>query len=121
MSRKLYYRIIRWFFILCGGKFYLNWILPTNPMSKNPLIILMWGGKKCNWWWKYNDRMTMCYVYGGIHLVFAGLNLAIGQFWSVGNILVNIYPIIVQCYIWSRVWRIKNLRITVRVLPKAAK
>ncbi len=106
------YGVLRWFFILCGGQFYLNWVLPTNPMSKNRLINLMWGGKRCNWWWKYNDRIVMCYVYGGIHCVFAGLNLVIGAFWSPLNILINLYPIIVQIYIGVRCWRIKNLNIT---------
>lgn len=105
--------VVRWFFIAIGGKFYMDWILPTNPTSKNKLIILLWGGKKRHCWtWDYKNRIKFCYIYGGIHIVFAILNAISGTFLSVGNILVNIYPIIVQLYIFYRCVRVLNLRTT---------
>lgn len=116
--RKIKFIYLRWFFILCGGQFYLNWILPTNPMSKNRLINLMWGGKKCTWWWKYNNRIFFAMYMGVLHCVFAGLNLAFGTFWSPLNILVNLYPIIVQIYIGVRCYRIKNLRMVNHLIIK---
>ncbi len=33
-------------FTLIGGQFYLDWILITNPTSKNKLIRYLYGGMK---------------------------------------------------------------------------
>lgn len=113
------YGVIRWFFILCGGQLYLNWILPTNPMSKNPLIKFLWGWMKMAYCGRdYNGRYWKAYLYFTIHFIFCVVNFIDGQMFSLGNILVNIYPMIVQMWIGYRCWRvrrIKKLRITVLV------
>lgn len=102
-----------WFFILCGGLFYMNWILLTNPTSKNPLIRLIYRwNKKGYCGFHYENRLKMCYVYGGIHLVETIIMASMGGVFSLTNILLNIYPIIVQLWIGWRCWRIKNLRRT---------
>ena len=53
------YSIITWLFILCGGNFYMNYILPTNPQSKNKLIRKLWGG------YAYKDPKTRYFYYRG--------------------------------------------------------
>lgn len=102
--------VLRWFFILCGGQLYLNWILLTNPTSKNPLIRAIYGwNKKGYCGFHYETRLIMAYAYGASHLFLAILMAFAGGFFSLSNILVNIYPIIVQIYIGARCWRIKKL------------
>lgn len=94
------YLILTWLFLFSGANFYMNWILPTNPQSKNKLIKWMWGG------FKYSDptiRLYMAFVYAGIHIFFLFIS---NNFWTVGNILVNVYPVIVQIYIGFRCYRI---------------
>lgn len=62
-------RINRTIFILTGGMFYLNWILPTNPQSKNPVIIFLFYFGKRRSTFNYTERIFFCYIYGGIHVV----------------------------------------------------
>ena len=105
--------VIRWFFILCGGQLYMNWVLITNPTSKNPLIKFIYGwNKKAYCGFNYKNRLQLACLLGSIHIIGAIIMAFCGGFLSITNILVNIYPIIVQFYIGWRCWRIKNLRIT---------
>jgi hypothetical protein len=91
----------------------MNWILLTNPTSKNPLIRKIYGwNKKGYCGFHYENRLKMAYVYGTIHLIGAISMTLLGDLFSLSNILVNLYPIIVQVYIGVRCWRIKNLRRT---------
>jgi hypothetical protein len=109
------YGVLRWFFILCGGQFYLNWILPTNPTSKNPVIKLLYGWMKALYTAKdVTNRYYCAIIYGSIHIIMGTLMFIDGRGFTIGNLLVNIYPIIVQVYIGVRCWRIKNFRRTNR-------
>lgn len=100
---------VYWVFLLIGSKFYLDWILPTNPMSKNKLIIrLFWGGKQRKLCRNYNERLIFAYIYMGIHVFFALLMLILNSFFTLSNILINIYPIFVQLYIIYRILKIKT-------------
>lgn len=102
------YNVISWLFILCGGKIYLDYILITNPTSRNPLIKKLWGWMKDEYTAKRdNTRYINSYIWGGIHVVLLTVNIIAGSMWSIGNILANVYPIIVQLYIGYRCYRIK--------------
>ena len=103
------YTLVDWLFVLCGGKFFFDWILPTNPSSKNILWFMFKYGPKmqgdvCT------SRIEICYILIIIHIGFAVLFTFLNGFFTIGNILVNIYPIIVQLYIYYRCKTIKNFR-----------
>ena len=104
------YTLIDWLFVLCGGKFFFDWILPTNPSSKNPMWFMFKYGSKikgdvCT------SRILMCYNLTIIHLSFAVLyTIFLNGFFTIENILINIYPIIVQLYIYYRCKTIQNFR-----------
>ena len=102
------YFVISWLFLLSGGKIYLDYILITNPTSKNPLIKLIFGFMRK--FYTANDvdaRYFGAWSCGVIHFVFMIVYACIGSMWSVGNILVNVYPIIIQLYIGYRLYRIR--------------
>ena len=102
------YGVINWLFVLCGGKLYLDWILITNPISRNPIIKLLYGWmRKAYTARDCNARYHSAYIYGGIHLVFMIIQIASGSMWSVDNMVVNVYPVIVQAYIGYRCYRVK--------------
>ena len=89
-------------FILCGAKFYLDYILPSNPSSKNPVFKLIWGGAKIRQNWEF--RLFLAFLYGAIHLVGLVMYFRIdAPLWI--NALINIYPVIIQIYIGLRCWR----------------
>ena len=72
-------KILYWSFVLCGGKFYLDWLLPTNYASKNPLINLLFGGKKRHiFTWDYNKRIMFSYFAGTGHLILAIMYIPTG-------------------------------------------
>jgi hypothetical protein len=91
-----------WLFVLCGGKFYLDWLLITNPTSKNPIFRFLWGKNIHIWMWEYKRRMSFCFIFGGIHIFYNIISIPPNQFFTISNILVNVYPIIVQLYIYYR-------------------
>jgi hypothetical protein len=102
------YAVISWLFILSGGKLYLDYILITNPISKNPLIKFIYGWSREVYSAKnYKRRYITAYAYSGIHIVCLNINLITGNMWTLSNILVNLYPILVNIYIGYRCWRIK--------------
>lgn len=107
-STSKVHNILRWIFILCGGHFYLNYILITNNKSKNPLIKFLWKRFKNNYTPK--SRLKFAYTAGLIHVGFAIGHIYTKSFFSLGNFLVNIYPIIVQLYMGYRCYRILKLR-----------
>lgn len=99
-------KIIKWLFILSGAKFYLNWILPTNPSSKNPLIRYIYGWNKIafspyypKWRIIYGLILILIHTIG--YVICVSLNKSI-----LVNLLVNVYPIIIQLYIISRLYPI---------------
>ena len=112
LSRK--YGAMRCFFILFGGQFFLNWILPTNPSSKNPAINILYGRtKNINLANNVAGRYRLAWVWGTIHIIFCWLMILSEKGLSTMNILVNIYPIIVQVYIGVRCWQLKKWRKTI--------
>jgi len=102
------------FFILCGGKFYLEWLLPTNWSSKNPFIKSL--HLKNNVENRYEiakslrSRLDFAYFAGTVH-VFASLPMLFGiNYWTfLLNLFINIYPVIVQIYIGSRCVRLLKI------------
>jgi len=74
------YNVISWIFILCGGKLYLDYILPTNPTSKNPLIKFLYGWAKPSYPGReYKVRYWNAYIYAGVHVL--GSLAFIGNMW----------------------------------------
>lgn len=115
-TQKYIMKILHWLFVLSGGQFYLNWILPTNPSSKNPLINLIYGGRQHCWYGDYKVRLKACFMYGIIHIIGAILYFFINEFWTICNLAINIYPIIVQVYIGIRCYRIIILKKDMKIL-----
>ena len=102
-------KILKLIFILTGCKFYFDYILPTNWASKNQLYRLYWDsfGERSNCL-DCIDRIKFCYICGTIHLIGFLSLIPSGHF--IVNLLVNIYPIMIQIYIWLRCKRIINKR-----------
>lgn len=103
-------KTINLIFVWSGAKFYMNWILPTNPMSKNPVIKLLWG-----WTWlaytakSPKGRLALAYTCGIVHVFGFIISIAVDiyrdnliSYSSAYNILANVYPILVQLYIGYR-------------------
>lgn len=100
-------RTMNTIFILIGGRFYFDYILPTNWSSKNPVYRFLW----LRWLWsiKMYDpklRLKLSFFYGSIHVVGAIANITTGTFMSWSNIMVNVYPVIVQIWIAHRCYKI---------------
>lgn len=91
--------VLKWLFILCGGKFYFDWLLITNPASKN-ILIKSWFD--LDYFKNVEQRLQTAYMFAGIHIVAALINLGFHNFFSLVNLFINLYPIIVQIYIGTR-------------------
>ncbi len=97
-------------FILIGARFYFDWILPTNPQSKNPVWWFFWRDRhifisvKINL--LYKIRLGFCFIYTAVHFVEYYKQFQNGFGFNISNILLNIYPIIVQIYIGIRCCKI---------------
>lgn len=106
----MYMKILNFLFTITLGRFYFNWILPTNNSSKNPLFkfilsklglandLYSQGGRL-----RAKDRIIATYISASIHIILVILYL---DTHLVTQMLVNIYPIWVQIYIGIRCWRI---------------
>ena len=96
-------------FILTGTKFYMEYILPTNCSTKNPIYKMFlkqeWGIRAYN----YKIRFNAAIGFFIIHFILAIIFLIIGIPFIV-NLLVNIYPCLVQIFIGYRVYRIIKLK-----------
>jgi len=98
--------IVDWIFILIGAKFYMDYILPTNPASKNPLWRSLFKSMKESYGVSnIKSRYTQCYAFitihllGGIISIFVDVNIIL-------NSLVNFYPILVNIYLAIRLKRV---------------
>lgn len=101
-------KIIKILFIITGTKFYLDWILITNPTSKNPIIRFFYNSLKNEYTaTNYKKRYNSCYVLGTIHVIFFFLLFWLDG-WTISliNLLVNVYPIFVQFFIGYRLRKI---------------
>jgi hypothetical protein len=105
---------MRTLFVFCGAKFYLDWILIDSPSTKNPVYKFLFG-------WLYRNVYSECYgLKNGVgfrsvtaffaaasHLFFLVKYIAAPPFeypvrTFVFELLVNIYPIIVNTYVLVR-------------------
>lgn len=122
-SKSFDLKILDLIFILIGGKFYMDYLLITNPKSKNILIrkllkfIRMENGIDA---YDYRSRYSQCISLGIIHIIATIICLITyyqpNNFYSylviskpdfiIHNLLTNVYPIIVQFYIGYRLHKI---------------
>ena len=105
------YTIINLLFILSGTKFYMDWILPTNPASKNPIIKFLISPLKFAYSVTNNlkGRFYQSFIFISIHLFFFVLYI-LQETGLLLNLLFNIYPIIINLYIAYRIKLILNFR-----------
>ena len=98
----------REFFILSGAKLYMDWILPTNPTSKNPLIRFFYGWAKRSLSARdVESRLKQAYILGATHFIMFTFSIIFDVNFII-NMLVNVYPIIIQLHVGYRCWKIKN-------------
>jgi hypothetical protein len=98
--------LIKWLFILSGAKLYMDWILPTNPSSKNPLIKFIYGWAKEAFVPFYiKNRIIQGLILMSGHTLFY-LWYVLTNTSIINNLLFNVYPIIVQLYVISRLYPI---------------
>lgn len=106
INRCYVFFIYKWI----GAKFYFDWILPTNWSSKNPLFRVLWL-----YYWRKpmrilpNNRLIFAYVYISIHTIFLSISIFTLTF-GLSDVIVNIYPIIVNLYIGYRCKILINYR-----------
>lgn len=102
-------RVMRSAFCLLGGSIYMNWFLPTNWRSKNPLFKLFYFRKKQIGFIDYKERLQMAKTCFIIHLVLGIIYFLIkSPLWL--NLWINLYPMLVQLYIGYRCWVIVKKR-----------
>jgi hypothetical protein len=94
------------FFKLVGAKFYMDWLLITNPISKNPIIKLVWGWAKFAYTAKdYNNRLRLAIILFTVHFIMFILDIFLDRSYNIiWEILYNIYPMIIQIYVGYRCW-----------------
>jgi len=99
-------KTLNFLFVLTGAKFYMDWLLITNPVSKNPLWrFIMSPMKKTYSATDYKSRYTGCYMFIIIHIIMGLVYLYTGGPF-ITNLLVNIYPIVVNTYLAIRLRKI---------------
>jgi len=104
-----FYSLLNWFFILSGTKFYLDYILITNPTSKNPIIRSLYRYLQNPYSaTDYKSRFNMALAAGTIHVIGVILYTYLDMFYSWSNLLINIYPIIIQIYVGYRLYLVKQ-------------
>lgn len=90
-------------YLLSGTKFFCEWLLITNPTSKNPLIKLFFGwAKKSYTAFDPEARLQEAWKLGFFHLWFSIICIITYGGLDKCNIFVNIYPIFTQIYIGYR-------------------
>ena len=95
-------KTLNFLFVLTGAKFYMDWLLITNPVSKNPLWrFIMSPMKKSYSATDYKSRYTGCYMFIIVHIIMGLVYLYTGGPFII-NLLVNVYPIIVNTYLAIR-------------------
>lgn len=92
--------------MLIGGKFYFDWLLFTNPVSKNPLWKWFCKWAAIHQWYGPLYRLDSAYRLFNIHLALFGWYYLADNAFSPWNILTNLYPMLVQVYIGGRCFKI---------------
>ena len=96
-------------FIICGGKAYMDYVLPTNPASKNKAI--RWIARRLKVPFSIDDRMKFACITGNAHLYIGMIGWYSTNKWTLlVNLLFNIYPCIVQLYVGYRCLKVKSIR-----------
>lgn len=96
-----------------GVDFFEDYILPTNPSSKNELFMMIYWNyrnKFLKMWLK--GRIVFWYIYWVIHLWWLICHIHKDILW-IDDILINVYPILVQVRTISRIneiMKFKNLK-----------
>jgi len=104
-------KVLKYFFILSGAKFYMDYLLITNPASKNIFIQFFYRKAKNEYTaYNYKARYNLAINLGIIHFLWMLLLFAIDTYFIV-NLLINIYPLIVQIWVGYRCWIIKKTKI----------
>jgi hypothetical protein len=109
--------IVETFFVWTGTRFYMDWLLPTNPKSKN-ILVKTWA--RTNHWTfgllqsvhsgkNARKRFRRAYFFGVLHVVAGvAMQVYIPHLWLL-NVYGNVYPVFVQAYVGYRCWvRIQN-------------
>lgn len=109
-TKRDFNKILNYFFIFTGTKLYFNYILPTNPVSKNPLFKALWGYKN-NKMLSCESRIILAFIFGGIHILGFVTYIVTERNWC-SNILINVYPVIVQICIGLKCYLVLTYRKT---------
>jgi len=102
-------KIVDIIFKLIGAKFYLDWLLFSNWSSKNPFYKWLYKSLPKENIIDVKTRINFAYVFGVIHLLFLLIDIVCHAF-SFSDVVINIYPIIVNLYIGYRCWVVKQNR-----------
>lgn len=115
ISNSWYYKIVNFLFIITGGRFFLDWILPTNPASHNPLFRNLWPNKPVFNSSNFMARAIMGVLCFVLHLIgfYFYLYSDKGKI-DILNVMVNVYPMWVQIYFCVRVFNIRRLKIHIK-------
>lgn len=106
-----YYKLLE----ILGVKFYLNWLLPTNPTSRNPVFSFMWRSKKTIYLDYTKSSIKYRIGIGAGYFIAHLIMFIMYEITSTGSTntidiisqtLVNVYPMLVQIYISMRCYRV---------------
>lgn len=93
-------------FMFTGCKLYMDWLLLTNPKSHNLIICYIWGWTKEGYTaYKYKERYNLAIILLALHSTLAVIGICMRQPLII-NMLVNIYPCLVQLWIGYRLYNI---------------
>lgn len=106
-------KVLNYFFIFTGTKLYFNYILPTNPVSKNPLFKALWGYRN-NEMLSCKSRIISAFIFGGIHILGFVTYIVNENNWC-SNILINVYPVMVQICIGLKCYLVLAHRDKIKV------
>lgn len=105
---KGYYEgdIYKKIFLFSGTLFYLDWLLITNPKSYNSLINYIYGNlTKSYSAFNYKNRYKLSYILMLIHFILFFVYIKSN---IIGNILINVYPLFVQLFLFFKLRIIIN-------------
>ncbi len=115
--------VVEHVFTYTGGRFYMDWLLLTNPKSKNPLIRAWAGSRRYPFQKSFailssvhsgrspRKRLCMAWVFGAGHLIIGIVMYKYTPHLWLLNAYINWYPVIVQIYVGYRCFlRMKTAR-----------
>lgn len=111
--KSIFYKSYYFFFTLIGGRIYLKWLLPTNPATNNPLFKLFYPKSIRRIYLRdgFDVRLAGCFVFGILHIIMGiWYTISDSSFFTMQNILGNVYPILVQIYVGLRCKQVLDKR-----------